>query len=149
MEIRFAYCSFDELEDKLYNGTLDIAFTVYFSIAEKDYLVSKYVEHSRDYLMMNKYHHLASREHVSLEDCKNEVFILISKEDCPESSALIIDACKERGFYPKIKYAPSLYDMMLNTETGKIHIVDFVVGEIKVYGQNYSICSFKNLILSA
>lgn len=125
VEIQFAYCSFDELENKLYNGTLDIAFTVYFSIAEKEYLISKYVEHSRDYLMMNQYHRLASKENVTLEDCKDEVFILISKEDCPESSALIIEACKEKGFYPNIKYAPSLYDMILNTETGKgITILD-------------------------
>ncbi len=125
VEILFEYCSFDELENKLYNEKLDIVFTVYFSIAQKDYLVSKYVEHSRDYLMMSRHHHLASKEHVTLKDCRDEVFILISKEDCPESSALIIDACRERGFYPNIKYAPSLYDMILSTETGKgITILD-------------------------
>ncbi|MBQ7446756.1 MAG: LysR family transcriptional regulator [Eubacterium sp.] len=125
VEIMFENCSFEDLENKLYSSALDIAFTVHFSVAQKDYLIRKHVEHSRDYLMMNRYHHLASKDRVTLADCRDEVFILISREDCLESSELIIDACKERGFYPNIKYAPSLYDMMLSTETGKgITILD-------------------------
>ncbi len=125
VEISFERCSFDELERKLYSNSLDIAFTVFFSVAGKDYLITRYVEHSQDYLMMNRYHRLASRKNVTLKDCRDETFIMISAEDCEESSSFIIEACRECGYYPNIKFAPSLYDLMLNTEAGKgITILD-------------------------
>lgn len=125
VELSFTYDSFHSLQNKLYNNELDIIFTVQFNIKDKDYLLYKYVEHTHDYLLMNKAHPLAHRDTLSLEDCKDETFILISSEDCPESSSLIIQACQERGFYPKITYAPTLYDLMLNTEAGKgITILD-------------------------
>ena len=125
VEISFTYDSFHSLQNKLYNNELDIGFTVQFNIKDKDYLLYKYVEHTHDYLMMNKTHPLARRTTLSLEDCKDETFIMISAEDCPESSNLIIQACQERGFYPKITFTPTLYDLMLNTETGKgITILD-------------------------
>ncbi len=145
VEISFENASFDELESRLYNGTLDIAFTVFFAVEHMDYLITKHVEHSHDFIMMNEHHRLAGREHVTLADCQDETFIMISKEDCGESSSFIIDACREAGFYPNIKYAPSLYDMMLNTEIGKgitildsrnilhfnPHIKAFVLGKMK------------------
>ena len=125
VELIFENATFKELEDRLYNDTLDIVFTVAFSIEANEYLVSKKVEHSYDHIVMNRHHPLAARKALTLADCREETFILISTEDCPESSNLIIEACKKHGFYPNIKWAPSLYDMMLNTETGKgITILD-------------------------
>jgi DNA-binding transcriptional LysR family regulator len=125
VEISFTYDSFLSLQNKLYNNELDIGFTVQFNVKDKDYLLYKYVEHTHDYLMMNKAHPLAHRDSLSLSDCRDETFIMISTEDCPESSNLIIRACHEQGFYPKIWFAPTLYDLMLNTETGKgITILD-------------------------
>lgn len=125
VEISFIYDSFQSLQNKLYDNTLDISFTTQFNVTSKEYLLYTYVEHTHDYLMMNRAHPLARRRTLSLTDCKNETFILISREDCPESSQLIIDACREQGFYPKISFAPTLYDLMLNTEAGKgITILD-------------------------
>ena len=49
------------------------------------------------------------------------------------------------GFYALV-HLGEIYHQ--NMETGKIRIGDLVVGEIKVSGQNYSICSFKTLILN-
>lgn len=125
VEISFSYDSFQSLQNKLYDNTLDISFTTQFNVANKEYFLYTYVEHTHDYLLMNNAHPLARRKALSLADCKDETFILISREDCPESSQLIIDACREQGFYPKISFAPTLYDLMLNTETGKgITILD-------------------------
>ncbi|MCI8993933.1 MAG: LysR family transcriptional regulator [Eubacterium sp.] len=125
VEISFIYDSFQSLQNKLYDNTLDISFTTQFNVINKEYLLYTYVEHTHDNLLMNRFHPLARRKNLSLADCKNETFILISEEDCPESSRLIIDACREQGFYPKISFAPTLYDLMLNTEAGKgITILD-------------------------
>lgn len=125
VEISYSYDSFQDLQNKLYNNQLDIAFTTLFSVKDKEYLLYKYVEHSVDYILMHKNHPLADHKTLSLKDCRNETFILISPEDCPESSAYIIQECHENGFYPHVIYAPTLYDLMLNVETGRgITILD-------------------------
>lgn len=125
VELSFSYDSFHELQNKLYNNQLDIAFTTLFSVVEKEYLLYNYVEHSVDYILMHRDHPLARRDSLTLKDCRNETFILISPEDCPESSTYIIQACHDNGFYPRIIYAPTLYDLMLNVETGRgITILD-------------------------
>lgn len=125
VELSYSYDSFQDLQNKLYSNQLDVAFTTLFSIKDKEYLLYKYVEHSVDYILMHKNHPLADKKTLSLKDCQNETFILISSEDCPESSAYIIQECHENGFYPRIIYAPTLYDLMLNVETGRgITILD-------------------------
>lgn len=125
VEISYSYDSFQELQNKLYSNQLDVAFTTLFSVKDKEYLLYKYVEHSLDYILMHKNHPLAGKKNLSLKDCNNETFILISPEDCPESSSYIIQECHENGFYPRTIYAPTLYDLMLNVETGRgITILD-------------------------
>ena len=49
------------------------------------------------------------------------------------------------GFYVQVLLG-EIY--LLSMEIGKTQIAVFVVGEIKVSGKNYSIYSFKTLILS-
>ena len=125
VEITLSYDSFQELQNKIYSGKLDIAFTVLFNVQHKEYLLYKYVEHSMDYILMHKNHPLASKKELSLSDCKNETFVMISPEDCAESSSYIIKACHKENFYPRIVYAPTLNDLMLNIEAGKgITILD-------------------------
>ena len=125
VEITYTYDSFQSLQNKLYSNQLDVAFTVYFSVKNKEYLLHKFVEHSVDYLLMHKDNPLARKKEISLADCKEETFVLISAQDCPESSSYIIEACHEQGFFPKIVYTSTLYDLMLNVETGKgITILD-------------------------
>lgn len=125
VEISYSYDSFHDLQSKLYNNQLDIAFTTMFSVKDKEYLLYNYVEHSVDYILMHKNHPLAQKKELTLADCQKETFILISTEDCPESSSYIIQECHNNGFYPDIIYAPTLYDLMLNVETGRgITILD-------------------------
>ncbi len=125
VEISYSYDSFRDLQGKLYNNQLDIAFSTLFSMKDREYLLYNYVEHSVDYILMHKNHPLAKKKTLSLADCRDETFILISPEDCPESSSYIIQECHENGFYPHIIYAHTLYDLMLNVETGRgITILD-------------------------
>lgn len=125
VELSFRYGSFNSLTTELYNGKLDLAFTLHFNIINREFLDFKYVEHTKDHLVMNRLHPLASEENLTLADCKNELFIMISPEDNAESSPLIIEACAREGFKPRYCFASNLYEQMLWVEAGKgITILD-------------------------
>ena len=78
VEISYSYDSFRDLQGKLYNNQLDIAFSTLFSMKDREYLLYNYVEHSVDYILMHKNHPLAKKKTLSLADCRDETFILIS-----------------------------------------------------------------------
>lgn len=125
VEMTFKYGSFQSLVTDLYSGKLDIAFTLHFNIVNREYLSFKYVEHSYDHIVLNKHHKLASKKNLTLLDCKDEIFVMISPEDNAESSPLIIEACNRVGFKPKYCFASNLYEQMLWVEAGKgITILD-------------------------
>ena len=125
VELSFRYGSFKSLVTDLYSGELDIAFTLHFNIINRQYLLYKYVDHSYDHIVLNKNHRLAYKKDLTLADCKDEMFVLISPDDNAESSPLIFEACKRAGFKPKYCFAANLFEQMLWVEAGKgITILD-------------------------
>ncbi|MBF7097245.1 LysR family transcriptional regulator [Alkalibacter mobilis] len=111
--------SFKGLVDRLYNGKLDIAITLYFDIKNRTNIQYRIIdETNKDNLAVIRSHPLASHESVKLYDIKNETLIIDSVEDSEESSKLIIDECRTRGFTPRIQYAPSIQTVMLMVESG-------------------------------
>ncbi|MCI9149025.1 MAG: LysR family transcriptional regulator [Lachnospiraceae bacterium] len=118
VDLLFLDGSFDFLVTELYAGRLDIIFTLKFEIENKESIIYQYVEHSRDYICMSKYHPLAQKSFVTLDDIKNETFVMISPEDNPESSKLIFEICKEHGFVPSVCYASTLAEQILWIEVG-------------------------------
>lgn len=125
VELSFKYSSFSSLVTDLYNGNLDLAFTLHFNIINREFLKYKHVSRSHDYIVFNKYHKLADKEDLTLADCKDETFVMISPDDNAESSPLIFEACEKYGFKPKHTFASNLYEQMLWVEAGKgITILD-------------------------
>lgn len=125
VDLSFTDASFDYLISELYAGRLDIILTVQFDVDGKEGILYQYVSHSDDYIVMSKFHPLAQKEHVTLEDVKNETFVMISREDTPISSSLVFDICKEHGFVPPVHFAKTLSEMVLWIEIGKgIAILD-------------------------
>lgn len=118
VELWFQPGSFDFLVSEIYAGRLDVIFTLQFEIANKESIIYQYVEHSRDHICMSIYHPLAKKEMVTLDDVKNETFVMISPEDNPESSELIFEICKEHGFVPPAYYAKTLAEQILWVEVG-------------------------------
>ena len=110
--------SFDDLISGVYSGKYDLIYTVQFEVAEKESLLYQYVHHSKDHIVMSRFHPLAKKEHVTLDDVKNELFVMISPEDNPESSSLIFEICKEHGFVPSVKYARTMEEQALWIESG-------------------------------
>ena len=118
VDLWFTDGSFKHLMSELYAGRLDMIFTVKFEVEEKEGIIYQYVTHSDDYIVMSKYHPLAEKETVTLDDVKNETFVMISAEDNPESSELIFDICREHGFVPPVYYAKSLAEQILWISVG-------------------------------
>lgn len=119
VELSFHTNSFKSLISDIYNGKLDLIFTVQFEVENRERLLYQYVTHSKDHIVINKHHPLAKRDHLTLKDLKDEMFVFISPEDNANSSPLILEACKREGFTPKYCFATSLAEQILWIEVGK------------------------------
>lgn len=118
VDLIFSDGSFKELFSDMYAGNLDMIFTLQFTVKNKDSIIYQYVARSDDYIVMSKYHPLAQNENVTLDDVKDETFVVISEEDNPESVPLILDICKEHGFVPQVHIAKTLAEQILWVEAG-------------------------------
>lgn len=118
VDLWFQDGSFEFLVSELYAGRLDLIFTLKFEIERKDSIIYQYVSHSKDHIVMSKYHPLAQKEHITLDDVKDETFVMISQEDNPESAPLIFEICREHGFVPQVHYASTLAEQILWIEVG-------------------------------
>lgn len=118
VDMTFLDGSFDFLESELYGGRLDMIFTLKFKIENKESIIYQYVDHSKDYICMSKHHPLAKKDRITLDDVKNETFVMISPEDNPESSQLIYALCKQHGFVPPVHFAKTLAEQILWIEVG-------------------------------
>lgn len=118
VELKLEVGSFSYLLSSLYSGKLDMIITLQFEVVNKESIIYQYITHSKDHIMMSTHHPLASKEHVTLDDLKDETFVMISKEDNPESSELIINLCREHGFTPQVHYAKTLSEQILWIASG-------------------------------
>ena len=110
--------SFNDLVKKLYQNELDIIFTLYFDLKDREMLRYKVIEHTKDHVVVHKDHRLANAKFVKLSDFKDDTIIMVSTEDSEESPRLILDACKTAGFTPNVRFASSLSEEMLWVEAG-------------------------------
>lgn len=110
--------SFHFLMSELYSGKLDLIFNLQFQVQDKESILYQYVCHSKDYIVISRHHPLAARTHITLEDVREEPFIMISPEDNPESSPLILTRCKKLGFVPTTLYARTLGEQILLISSG-------------------------------
>lgn len=118
VDLIFSDGSFKALFSDMYAGNLDMIFTLQFTVENKDSVIYQYVARSDDYIVMSKYHPLAQKEHVTLDDVKDETFVVISEEDNPDSVPLILNICKEHGYVPQVHIAKTLAEQILWVEAG-------------------------------
>lgn len=118
VKINLRNYSFNALIEKLYSGKLDLIISLLFDVEGREKLDYRIIEKTRDHVVVHKDHPLAGRAHVRLSDFQKDNFLMVSPEDSEKSPRLIIDACKNDGFYPKVKFASSLQEEMLWVEAG-------------------------------
>lgn len=118
VKINLRNYSFNALIEKLYSNELDMIITLKFDVDSRDKIQYEIIEHTRDHVVVHKDHRLANARYVKLSDFKDDVIIMVSTEDSEMSPKLILDACKNCGFNPKVKFASSLQEEMLWVEAG-------------------------------
>lgn len=118
VKINLRNYSFNALVEKLYANELDLILTLKFDVDQRERIGYQVIEHGVDHVVVHKNHRLANASYVKLSDFRDDVFIMVSPEDSEESPKLIIDACKQEGFYPRVRFASSLQEEMLWVEAG-------------------------------
>ncbi len=118
VKINLRSYSFNGLIEGLYSNKLDFIITLRFDVENRDRLQYKVIEKTRDHVVVHKDHRLAGARYVKLSDFKDDTFIMVSTEDSEESPRLILDALKNAGVSPNIKFASSISEEMLWVEAG-------------------------------
>ncbi len=111
--------SFRALREKLINGALDIIFTLSFEIDNSLGIVSNIVHKGNGYIVMEASNPLANKKDLTLNDVKNEDFVIISRDESPKGFDGIVSLCKRHGFTPNIvKQLPNIESILLCVESG-------------------------------
>lgn len=107
VELIFERCDFDTIRKKTMDGTFDVSLTISHQISNMKDIESIIIEKRKRYLILSVNHRLADRERVGFQDLKDETFILMDKEKSLVSYDDIFSACRENGYFPRIRYAPN------------------------------------------
>lgn len=118
IELTMRNFSFNGLVERLYDGSLDFAITLFFDIAEHSNLMYRVIEKTRDHIVVPIDHPLAAKNSVHLSELRDETFIIVAYSDSKISPQLIIDECKRQGFMPNVRFSPSLQTSMLWVQAG-------------------------------
>lgn len=110
--------SFKMLIQKLYQEELDIIFTLFFDVKDREMLEYQVIEQTRDHVVVHKDHPMADAGKAQLSDFSEDILLMVSPEDSMESPRLILDACETAGFTPRVRFASSLSEEMLLVEAG-------------------------------
>lgn len=118
VKINLRSYSFNLLIKMLYQNKLDIIFTLLFDVKDREMIEYKVIEKTEDHVVVHRDHPLANAKKVKLSDFTQDTIIMVSPEDSEMSPRLILAACEEAGFTPKVKFASSLSEEMLWVEAG-------------------------------
>ncbi len=110
--------TFSGIRGKLEDQTLDIGISLGFDLDDEEKYYIEKITTSKSVFAVSEKHPLSKREIIDWEDLKEEHFILIDERDSYAGSRMLIADCKKRGFYPDVRYVPSLETVMLCVEAG-------------------------------
>ncbi|HHV09680.1 MAG TPA: LysR family transcriptional regulator substrate-binding protein [Clostridiales bacterium] len=110
--------TFSGIRGKLEEGTLDIGISLDFDIDDGEKYYIEKITTSKTVFAVSEKHPLSKKVVTGWEDLKEEHFILIDERDSYAGSRMLIADCKKRGFYPNVRYVPSLETVMLCVEAG-------------------------------
>ena len=132
VELSIERHGFDALHNKLVGGSLDAAFTFSTQIGKLKGIICVDVEQRRRYAIMSKNHRLAALETVAPGDLRGETFVLHRRSDTMALCEDILLECGELGFYPEIRYAPTVDALLDYVEfAGCVAFLDKSITEIR------------------
>lgn len=107
VDLIFERCDFDGIRKKTMDGTFDVAFTISHQIEKMNDIESTEIEKRKRYVILSSNHRLAESAEINFKDLKDETFILMDKDKSLVAYDDIFDACRDIGYFPKIRYAPN------------------------------------------
>ena len=117
--LSFEAHSFNALREKLLNKTLDIIFTLSFEIDDALDIIWQPVFKTFTSIIISKNNPLSKKENLTLSDCKNEDFFIISRDESPMGFDSVVSLCRRYGFTPNIaRYCHNVESLLLNVEAG-------------------------------
>ncbi len=113
--------NFRDLREMLKSNAIDVALTLSFDVdayMDQDIVFENFYE-SVGECVISKYHPLADKETICLEDLKDETLIIISPEISVGGYEALINLCHNHNFQPRrIQTASSVEHIMLLVESG-------------------------------
>ena len=111
--------SYQNLRSGLRSHHYDVIITLSFDVEEESDFALYTLYEKSPAIAMYKTHPLAQKKDLSLEDLKDEQFIVISEQESPGGYHQLLESCADCGFVPKIVRTPrSLESLLLCVEMG-------------------------------
>ena len=76
------------------------------------------MEKTQNYLAIPKSHPKAEKKTLRLADFADEIYITLSPDESSDVVERLTESCREAGFSPNLKFAPSLRTLALWVEAG-------------------------------
>jgi DNA-binding transcriptional LysR family regulator len=109
--------TFKELRNLMLCNELDIIFTFSFETENLPNYEFRNVWETNSSIVLSKSHPKANIKSLSLEDVKDEPFIMLSRENSPNGFDGIVQLCRKHGFAPKVaQFVPNLQSLLLCVE---------------------------------
>lgn len=126
VELSVSLCGFSKLQEGLESGQLDVGFGKDFDLSSLPNLDGMEVYQNSPSILMPSRHPLALAERLEVSQLKDELFVVLSQDECSASVHTLVDLCGKDGFYPKIsRYVDSNADRIYAVSLGYgISIVD-------------------------
>lgn len=112
--------SFSALREGLLTGIYDLILTLQFDVDDEPEIEYQPIhEGSGVVAVMHRDHPTVRKDVWSIQDFRDEYFVVISPEESPNAYKFVDYLCKDSGFTPKIrKLALSLEELALSVELG-------------------------------
>ncbi len=110
--------SFSELTDGLYKGTIDLAFTLEFNLANYHNIVYEILENTPDNIVVHCSSPLYQKDQLSLADFDKQDIILISPDDLALTRNAVVKEFQKINVAPNFHFAPNLRTAILWLESG-------------------------------
>ena len=111
--------SYGELISGLWDGSLDLAFSLSVGFLGHPELELQNIKHCIPTVGIPASNPLAKRERISIPDLREETIALVNREECETAIDMFIRLCqREGGFVPKLQFVPALSNVLLWMEAG-------------------------------
>ena len=121
VNIRLNYYHVGQIVERLKADELDIAFTLSLGLQSIGGLEYKTLWTQPHCIIMHQGHPLANRSSISIGELAQESFVMMERHESPQGFDLLLAACANHGFSPKVVNTASRIEavlMMVDAEMG-------------------------------